>query len=92
MLRDASDDITAFARFAVCRWTKFGSTNSLERLNKEIHRRTDVVGLFLNPAALLQLAGAVLVEAHDECRSAHAAACPKAPWTCSPPRTPTRER
>ncbi len=42
------------------------STNPLERLNKEVERRTDVVGVFLNPAALLRLAGSVLVEAHDE--------------------------
>jgi putative transposase len=66
MLREAADDITAFADFPVSHWKKIWSTNPLERLNKEIKRRTDVVGVFPNPAALLRLAGSVLVETHDE--------------------------
>ena len=66
MLRGAADAITAFADFPVPHWKKIWSTNPLERLNKEVKRRTDVVGVFPNPAALLRLAGSVLVEAHDE--------------------------
>jgi putative transposase len=65
MLRDSAEELLAFTSFPVSHW-KVWSTNPLERLNKEIKRRTDIVGVFPNPEALLRLAGAVLVEAHDE--------------------------
>jgi putative transposase len=61
-----AEDVLAFTSFPFSHWKKIWSTNPLKRLNKEIKRRTDVVGVFPNPEALLCLAGAVLVEAHDE--------------------------
>jgi putative transposase len=66
MLCDSAEELLAFTSFPVAHWKKLWSTNPLERLNKEIKRRTDVAGVFPNPEALLRLAGAVLVEAHDE--------------------------
>jgi putative transposase len=66
MLCDAREEITAFADFPEAHWVKVWSTNPLERLNKEVKRRTDVVGIFPNPAALLRLAACVLIESHDE--------------------------
>lgn len=66
MMIQAKDDLLAFAAFPQLHWRQIWSTNPLERVNKEIKRRTDVVGVFPNPEALLRLAGAVLVEQHDE--------------------------
>jgi len=66
MLVDARADVLAFTGFPPAHWRKIWSTNPLERLNKEIKRRTDVVGIFPDEAAILRLAGAVLIEAHDE--------------------------
>jgi putative transposase len=66
MLTDARADLLAFAGFPVKHWRQIWSTNPMERVNKEIKRRTDVVGVFPNPAALLRLAGSVLIEQHDE--------------------------
>ena len=66
MLADAREELTAFASFPVSHWRKLWSTNPLERVNKEIKRRTNVVGIFPDDAAVLRLAGAVLIEAHDE--------------------------
>ena len=66
MLSDAQPDLLAFASFPTRHWRQIWSTNPLERVNKEIKRRTDVVGVFPNPAALLRLAGSVLIEQHDE--------------------------
>jgi transposase-like protein len=70
MLDDAREDLLAFAEFPPAHWQQIWSTNPLERLNKEIKRRTNVVGVFPNPAALLRLAGHVLIEQHDEWDSA----------------------
>lgn len=70
MLDDAREDLLAFAEFPPAHWQQIWSTNPLERLNKEIKRRTNVVGVFPNPAALMRLAGHVLIEQHDEWNSA----------------------
>ena len=66
MLETAEEDLTAFYAFPPEHWTKIRSTNPLERVNKEIGRRSDVVGIFPNDASVIRLAGALLLEQNDE--------------------------
>ncbi len=66
LLIAASEDLLAFSAFPVKHWKKIWSTNPLERVNKEIKRRADVIGIFPNEAAVTRLTGAILLEIHDE--------------------------
>jgi putative transposase len=66
LLADAEEDILAFYAFPPTHWPKLRSTNPLERFNKEIGRRTDVVGIFPDDGSLIRLVGMLCIEQNDE--------------------------
>jgi transposase-like protein len=66
LLAEAEEDILAFYDFPQEHWRQIYSTNPLERVNKELKRRSAVVGIFPNRMALLRLLGALLLEQNDE--------------------------
>jgi len=66
LLEDAEDDVLAFYAFPAEHWPKLRSTNPLERFNREIARRTDVVGIFPDDPSLIRLVSMLAIEANDE--------------------------
>ncbi len=71
MMDEAEADVIAFMAFPKPHWPKLHSTNPIERLNKEVKRRADVVGIFPNEASITRLVGAILLEQNDEWQLQH---------------------
>jgi transposase-like protein len=66
LMDEAREDVLAYTAFPRDHWTQIASTNPLERLNKEIKRRSDVVGIFPNERSIIRLVGALMLEQNDE--------------------------
>jgi transposase-like protein len=66
LMADAREDVLAYTSFPREHWPQISSTNPIERLNGEIKRRSDVVGIFPNDAAVVRLVGALMLEQNDE--------------------------
>ncbi len=96
LMDDTEDDVLAYMAFPAQHRTKRHSVNTLERLNKEVKRRADVVGIFPSEASIIRLIGAVLLEANDEWQMQHrymgveAMAGMPSPSAHDPPQIPPR--
>jgi transposase-like protein len=66
VLLAGEDDVLTYMAFPPEHWTRIYSTNPLERLNREVKRRTDVVGIFPDRASVIRLVGSILIEINDE--------------------------
>ena len=66
LMDEAKEEVLAFTAFPPSHWRKVWSTNPLERVNKEIKRRSRVAGIFPNDASVIRLIGAIMIDLHDE--------------------------